>query len=73
MQRRIFCLAVSLAGTVGLPACGGTGEAGLAPPSETGTLRVVTRNAPTAYVMNAAGSPSGPEHDLVAAFAGERG
>lgn len=73
MQWRIHRLATALAAAGGLAACGSAGESGLAPPSETGTLHIVTRNAPTAYVMDAAGRPSGPEHDLVAAYAGERG
>ena len=35
---------------------------------ETGELRVVTRNSPTSYTFGADG-PSGPEYDLVEAFA----
>lgn len=39
---------------------------------DTGTLRVVTRDSPTAYVDSPAG-PSGPEYDLVRAFADSLG
>ena len=39
---------------------------------ETGELRVVTRDSPTAYVLSPDG-PSGPEYDLVQAFADELG
>ena len=37
---------------------------------ETGELRVVTRNSPTSYTVSPDG-PSGPEYDLVQAFADE--
>ena len=49
-----------------------------APPSileqilETGELRVVTRDSPTSYTIGPNG-PSGPEYDLVQAFADELG
>ncbi len=39
---------------------------------ETGELRVVTRDSPTAYTISPDG-PSGPEYDLVQAFADELG
>ena len=39
---------------------------------ETGELRVVTRDSPTAYTLTPDG-PSGPEYDLVKAFADELG
>jgi membrane-bound lytic murein transglycosylase F len=39
---------------------------------EIGELRVVTRDSPTAYVLSPDG-PSGPEYDLVQAFADELG
>ena len=39
---------------------------------ETGELRVVTRDSPTSYVLSPDG-PSGPEYDLVQAFADELG
>ena len=39
---------------------------------EIGQLRVVTRNSPTAYIIGPEG-PSGPEYDLVRAFAEELG
>lgn len=39
---------------------------------ETGELRIVTRNSPTAYTISPDG-PTGPEYDLVRAFAEELG
>ena len=39
---------------------------------ETGELRVVTRNSPTAFILGPDG-PSGPEFDLVQQFADELG
>ncbi len=39
---------------------------------ETGELKVVTRNGPTAYMLGPDG-PSGPEYDLVQAFADDLG
>ena len=39
---------------------------------ETGELRVVTRNSPTTYVLGPDG-PSGPEYDLIQAFADDLG
>ena len=39
---------------------------------ETGELRVVTRNSPTAYTVSP-GGPTGPEYDLVSAFAEDLG
>ena len=39
---------------------------------ETGQLRVVTRDSPTSYTVSPTG-PSGPEYDLVQAFADELG
>jgi membrane-bound lytic murein transglycosylase F len=39
---------------------------------DTGELRVVTRDSPTAYTVSPSG-PSGPEYDLVQAFADELG
>ena len=39
---------------------------------ETGELRVVTRNSPTSYTISPNG-PTGPEYDLVQAFAEELG
>lgn len=39
---------------------------------ESGVLRVVTRDSPTAYIVGPNG-PSGPEYDLVRAFADELG
>ena len=60
-----FLLIIMLAGLIGT--CS-------SPPSileqvlETGQLRVVTRDSPTAYTITPDG-PSGPEYDLVKAFA----
>ena len=39
---------------------------------ETGELRVVTRNSPTSYTVSPDG-PTGPEYDLVQAFAEDLG
>ena len=39
---------------------------------ETGKLRVVTRDSPTAYIITPDG-PSGPEFDLAQAFADDLG
>ncbi|WP_420426413.1 membrane-bound lytic murein transglycosylase MltF [Algiphilus sp.] len=70
-----FTLALALA--LSLSACGGSpeGAAGkeLAAPSETQPLVVATRNAATAYVFDRHGKASGPEYDLVAAFAAAQG
>ena len=66
---------------------GGSGSQGPAqvepqgsPPARTlqqikasGTLRVLTRNAPTTWYIDRDGQPSGPEHDLVEAFAADLG
>ena len=41
----------------------------LAEVRESGTLRVVTRNAPTTWYIGRDGEPTGPEHDMVEAFA----
>ncbi|RTR01165.1 membrane-bound lytic murein transglycosylase MltF [Halomonas nitroreducens] len=41
----------------------------LAPPSESGTLRVATRNAATIYYLDRHQRAVGPEHDLVRRFA----
>ena len=64
-----FLLIIMLAGLIGT--CS-------SPPSileqvlETGELRVVTRDSPTAYTITPDG-PSGPEYDLVKAFADQLG
>lgn len=64
-----FLIIITLAGLIGT--CS-------APPSvleqvlDTGELRVVTRDSPTAYTIGPNG-PSGPEYDLVQAFADELG
>lgn len=46
---------------------------GLKPPSETGTLRVATRNSATTYYLDRDGNPVGPEYALVRAYAEQRG
>lgn len=46
---------------------------GVESPDETGVLVVATRNAGTVWYLDAEGQPSGPEHDLVTAFAEEQG
>jgi membrane-bound lytic murein transglycosylase F len=64
-----FLLIITLAGLIGT--CS-------SPPSileqvlDTGELRVVTRDSPTSYTFGPSG-PSGPEYDLVRAFANELG
>ncbi len=62
MQRLVLVILIALAP-----------EAALARPleaiKETGELRVVTRNAPTTWYIDADGEPAGPEHELVQAFA----
>jgi membrane-bound lytic murein transglycosylase F len=45
----------------------------LADIKRSGTLVVLTRNAPTAWYIGRDGEPTGPEHDLVEAFAAELG
>ncbi len=40
---------------------------------DSGTLKVLTRNAPTTWYIDQDGMPAGPEHDLVQAFADELG
>lgn len=45
----------------------------LAAPSDTGVLTIATRNGPTTYFIDRHGKPSGPEHDLIQAFAEEKG
>lgn len=78
MQGSSIFPAVGLALALSLSACGdgsstgGTGKR-LAAPSETQPLIVATRNAATAYVFDRDGKASGPEYDLVTAFAAARG
>ncbi|WP_404299484.1 membrane-bound lytic murein transglycosylase MltF [Halomonas sp.] len=45
----------------------------LAPPGESGTLKVATRNAATTWYLDRDEAPTGPEHDLVSHFAESRG
>ncbi|MDX1590265.1 MAG: membrane-bound lytic murein transglycosylase MltF [Oleiphilaceae bacterium] len=45
----------------------------LTPPSESGVLKVATRNGSTTYYVNRHEQPSGPEYDLVQAFAESQG
>jgi membrane-bound lytic murein transglycosylase F len=56
-----------------LPGCGQAGDPEpamrLAPPEETGVLKVATRNAATTYYLDREETPAGPEHDLVERFA----
>jgi len=41
----------------------------LVSPSDTGVLKVATRNGPTTYFIDRHQQPAGPEHDLIKAFA----
>lgn len=66
-------MAVSGCGGSGGGSGGSSASSALPAPSENQPLVVATRNAATAYVLDRQGAPSGPEHDLVAAFAAERG
>ncbi|MFB4202712.1 Membrane-bound lytic murein transglycosylase F [wastewater metagenome] len=55
---------------VTLPLSGqGSGPRSLAAIRASGELVVLTRNAPTTYYIGRDGRPTGPEHDLVEAFA----
>lgn len=45
----------------------------LQPPSETGVLKVATRNGSTTYYLDRHENPIGPEHALVSAYAEARG
>ncbi|MDX1635822.1 MAG: membrane-bound lytic murein transglycosylase MltF [Marinobacter sp.] len=80
---------VLVAGAVLLTACGqgsatssqdsataseGPGsDKSLADPAQTGVLKVVTRNGSTTYYLNRHEQPSGPEYDLVTAYAQAQG
>lgn len=60
-----------------LSACGSDDapntEMAIPSPEESGVLRVATRNGSTTYYVNRHEQPSGPEHDLVMAFADAQG
>lgn len=45
----------------------------LAPPSESGVLKVVTRNGSTTYYLDRHENPIGPEHALISDYANKRG
>lgn len=45
----------------------------LAPPGESGVLRVATRSGSTTYYLDRLETPTGPEYDLVEAFAASQG
>jgi membrane-bound lytic murein transglycosylase F len=45
----------------------------LKPPSETGILKVATRNGSTTYYLDRHENPVGPEHALISAYAEQRG
>jgi len=75
---RTAALAPLLACILALPGCSqaetGNANAGeLAHIRETGTLRVVTRNAPTSYFLDRHKRPVGPEQALTAKFAEKLG
>lgn len=71
--RSALILLVTVASGCSESGTGSDASAELAAPSQTEPLIVATRNAATAYVLDRSGEPSGPEHDLVSAFAAERG
>ncbi|HER35797.1 MAG: membrane-bound lytic murein transglycosylase MltF [Halothiobacillaceae bacterium] len=56
-----------------LSACGDDQPPGAAPPSEGGVLVVATRNGPVSWYIGRNQQPTGPEHDLVEAFAAAQG
>ncbi|MDN3557418.1 membrane-bound lytic murein transglycosylase MltF [Halomonas maura] len=62
-------LAGLLAAALLLPLLSHEAAPRLAPPDESGTLRVATRNAATTYYLNRHRQTVGPEHDLVQRFA----
>lgn len=66
--RHRTAIAISFAMAL-LVGCGSSVPPPKAPPSETQPLVVVTRNAATAYRLDRQGAPTGPEVDLIHAFA----
>ncbi|TNE80147.1 MAG: transporter substrate-binding domain-containing protein, partial [Gammaproteobacteria bacterium] len=62
-----------------LAGCGQSGEGegqtqtNLKPPSETGVLKVATRNGSTTYYLDRHENPIGPEHSLIQDYAQARG
>ncbi|MDX1800035.1 MAG: membrane-bound lytic murein transglycosylase MltF [Marinobacter sp.] len=66
---------VTLAAVMTLSACSDPSDSvsKLAPPEESGVLKVVTRNGSTTYYLNRNDQPVGPEYDLVSAYAADRG
>ncbi|TKA91893.1 membrane-bound lytic murein transglycosylase MltF [Guyparkeria sp. SB14A] len=69
---RAFLLFLSVAALL-LSGCGDRGAPGaLASPFDTEHLVVATRNGPTARYQGRDGAATGPEHDLVTAFADSR-
>jgi len=55
--------------TLMLGACSGHGDAHLKAIKSSGTLVVLTRNAPTTYYIGNKDKPTGPEYDMAEAFA----
>ncbi|MGH8224680.1 MAG: membrane-bound lytic murein transglycosylase MltF [Gammaproteobacteria bacterium] len=66
-RRRIGIVAVAC-GLLALAACSGSGPT-LKRIKARGTLVVLTRNAPTTYYIGNEGQPTGPEYQMVLAFA----
>lgn len=73
--RPLFCSLALVASTALLAACsqGSATSTELASPTETGVLKVVTRNGSTTYYLNRHEQPAGPEYDLVSAYAAAQG
>ena len=71
MLRYLFPALLSL--PLALTGCDDSPAVGATPPQEGGTLVVATRNGPTTWYVGPEQNPTGPEHDLVEAFADEQG
>lgn len=83
-MRALVQVSIALGAAILVAGCG-NGNAGpgavspeaelskLLPPEETGVLKVVTRNGSTTYYLDRHEQPSGPEYDLVSAYATAQG
>ncbi len=67
------CLLTTLAGCGQSESASSKPSKQLAPPEETGTLEVATRNGSTTYYLDRHENPIGPEHSLIARFAESKG
>lgn len=67
------CLLTTLAGCGQSESAGSKPAKQLAPPEETGTLEVATRNGSTTYYLDRHENPIGPEYSLIARFAESKG